>query len=441
VKPGDKPRAQVVELLLHVARELGAVSDRELAELCEVSPDNIAHWKSGGTQELKPQTLDAIKERLSARLATLRERARAVDGAHDAGLVGVEIEEGSGPSALQRQLAERVRYDYLGHRFLYFEPQGALAWESLMRGGYDQSCWLAGIDACAAQWLDDDKGPLARALGVQKGVSRKGAARGLDVISLGPGEAGKEALLLAHAARAPGLAWIACALVDVSIPLLLTGARSCRAALAEAGDRGAVMPFCGDFEEGALSFVSRLPSSERDRTLGVRVVCMLGNVFGNVRDEQILLEEKLSKIVRAGDFLWLEVALRLDKIENDPVFRMTLAEAEASPSAAETARRLLLEGPYRRFEAASRRKHSEVRTRVFVRDGDETCSVPGSCNFVHDLVIEDERRSCTMLYSRRYDLKGLTQFLEQRGFDVEAVVPVEDSSKRSRVAHVLARRR
>ncbi len=95
-------------------------------------------------------------------------------------------------------------YDYIGHRFLYFDPQGALAWESLIKLGYDQDRWLAGVDTCAAQWLDpkkssdgQDRGPLAQALG----LDRRGREKGLELISLGPGEGEKEIAILRRVLR------------------------------------------------------------------------------------------------------------------------------------------------------------------------------------------------------------------------------------------------
>ena len=135
-------RSQLLDLFLHVAELLGATSDREIAELAGVGADNIANWRAGTVKELKTQTLRAIKENLSTRFATLREQLRQVNAALEYGLVPLEIEEGSGPTALQRQFVDRMIYDYLGHRFLYFEPQGALAWENLIGKGYDQDRWL-----------------------------------------------------------------------------------------------------------------------------------------------------------------------------------------------------------------------------------------------------------------------------------------------------------
>lgn len=436
--------SQVVELLLHVARELGVGSDRELAELCGVSVDHLENWKSGASREMKAQTLASVKNGLSARLRMVHERARRADAAHDAGLIALEIEEESSPSSLQRQFQSRVGYDYLGHRFLYFEPQGAIAWENLMKGGYDQNCWLQGVESCARSFLetgkDGPKGPLARALG----LGRRGSAHGLDFISLGPGEASKEALVISSVIDAEErgqqkLPWIAATLVDVSVPLLLRGAKACRAVLAQRGRDGAVLPFCADFEEGALSFLRRLPSSESEG--GVRLVAMLGNVFGNVRDEGALVRERIDRVVRPGDFLWLEVAVRLERVEDDPLWRMTEAKEDGQLTAPEANRRLLLEGPFRRWEAALGRRPSQLTTRVWLREDDDTSGVPGSVNFCHDLVLREERRACTMLYSRRYDIGKLGAWLEERGFEVESTTAVNDSVGRARVAHLLARRR
>ncbi len=414
-KKASAPRSQLVDLLLHVAAALGVESDRELAALAGVSVDNIDNWRSGATHELKVQTLAAIKDGLARRVLELREQARAVGESHDAGLLALEIEEESGPAALQRQFHDRVTWDYLGHRFLYFDSQGALAWENLMRAGYDQGCWLNGVDACATKLIDD-------------GVI--GKKRGLDLVSLGPGEAAKEALVAGRIA-ALGLPWFAVALVDVSIPLLVSGTKACRKRAAQ------VLPFCADFEEGPLSFARRLPTAHHD---GVRVVAMLGNVFGNVRDEEVLIRERLSSLIRAGDLLWLEVAVRLERLEDDPLFRMTLP-AQGELTAPEANRRLLLEGPYRRWEAAHGRRPSDLHTRVWLREGDDTSRVPGSLNFCHDLVFEEQRRACTMLYSRRYEVAGLSRWLEGHGYAVETVVPVHDSQQRARVVHVVARKR
>jgi uncharacterized SAM-dependent methyltransferase len=242
---------------------------------------------------------------------------------------------------------------------------------------------------------------------------------------------------LRDATRARSMPFLTCTLVDVSIPLLLTGAMTCREQWKKL-EHATVNPICGDFEEGQLSFVDRLHTTVKPDS-GVRLIMMLGNVFGNVRDEEKLVQERLLPMMRPGDYLWLEVALRFDRIEDDPLFRMTQATDEEL-TAPEAARRMLLEGPFRRFEAAVGRNMGQIRTKIWVRSDDETSKIRGSFNFCHDLVIHEERRAFTMLYSRRYAVDGLRAFLERHGLAVDDAVHVADSTKRTRVVHLLARR-
>ncbi|MBI2895709.1 MAG: hypothetical protein HYY06_19285 [Deltaproteobacteria bacterium] len=443
MKGQGAPRSQVMELYLHVAELLGCSSDRDVAALADVSVENVANWRTGTVREFKGQTLKAVKDGLTARLGALRREIEALEAGFDHGLIPLEIEEGSGPDALQRQFADRVTYDYLGHRFLYFDPHGALAWESLIKSGYEQAAWLHAVQTCLDGWLDPGgKGPIGLALG----LGRKTSPKGLDVVSLGPGEGSKEVILARHLARIEEasrscLAWVVIGLVDVSIPLLVKAAKGVRAALRAGPAAGSrtVMPFCADFEAGKMGFIERLPTVQRPEPVGLRLVLILGNVLGNLRDEDAFVRERLSPLLRAGDMAWLEVGLRLEKIEDDPLFPMTQPEHEET--AAVTNRRLLLEGPYRRWLVATGRRVPDLETRVWLRQGDDSCRVPGSINFCHDLVIKEERRACTMLYSRRYDLQGLSGWLAARGLDVERVERAGDSAQRQRVAHLLLRRR
>jgi transcriptional regulator with XRE-family HTH domain len=437
--------SQLAHLFLAMAEQLGVRSDRELAAIAGVSIETVANWRTGAVQELKPQKLAAIEAGLGARINALRERARTLGADPDSGLVPLEVEESSSPAELQRQLRERVHYDYLGHRFLYYDPQGALAWESLIGQGYEQDCWLEGVNGCARQWLNPArdargglKGPLAEALG----FDRKGRARGLDVVSLGPGEGSKEVIVLERLVELERqceqqLTWQTHALVDVSVSLLLRAATAAYRAVARYDLQHVhVLPFCGDFEEGSLAFAGRLPTSQGSD--GLRLVLVLGNVFGNVRDEEVFVRQKLERLVRPGDLLWLEVGLRPDNLRDDPLYRLT--ESGREETASEAHRRLLLEGPYRRWEAGLGRTPTSLGMRVWIREDDDSSRVPGSCNFCHDLILEAERRALTMLYSRRYEVEGLTAWLEEHGYEVLRLARVSDSKKRPRVAHLLVRR-
>lgn len=453
-RPGRKRKdgpSQVIDLFLSLAQELGIQTDKDVADLAGVSVENVANWRSGAVQEFKPQKLATIKARMSGLIRSLQDQAGTVSMEPGDDVNALEIELGSGPADLQRQFRDRVIYDYLGHRFLYYEPMGALAWENLIKRGYDQDRWLTGTKTCADAWLDrrrdgdgGAKGPIAEALG----LIRRGQPTGLDLISLGPGEGDKENLLLrllleTESAAEGRLPWLSYAPVDVSIPLLLVAARSARQTLAEAANLSRrlsyqVRPFCADFEEGHLGFTGRLPTARPENDAGVRLILMLGNTFGNLRDEETFVRERLWQLARPGDLVWLEVGLRLTPIENDPLFRITMPDR--AETAAEANRRLLLEGPYRRWEAATGRPRADLDMRVWLREEDDTTRVPGSLNFCHDLVISEERRVLSMLYSRRYDIAALSGWMEHLGFSVLRIQRVDDSRQNARVAHLLLRR-
>jgi len=447
--PRRRGPSQLVDLFLSVARSLGIEDDRDLAALADVVTDNVGNWRSGAVREFKLQTLEAIKDRLGQHLTALRRRADATRDAQRGGLRPVFVEEGSSPDELLEQFQSRLGFDYLGHRFLYYEPQGAIAWLNLIQAGYEQDAWLRGTREAAQEWFDaarDRHGrpqsPLLRALG----HGTRPNLRGLDVIGLGAGDGVKEAAVCKELLAATGVApyeWLTLVPVDVSVSLLLRAAAAGAECLGGLGDparswRHSVLPVCADFEEGPLRFLEQLPTGGNDSD-GLRLVLLLGNVFGNVRDEDRFLRQRLWTLARPGDFVWLEVGVRIDPIELDPLYRMT--DASSEETAAEGSRRMLLEGPVRRWEAATGGRPSEIQVRVWLRQDDVACRIPGSVNFCHDLVLVEQRRACTMLYSRRYQIDELIPWLEERDFTVERIRTIVDAKRRPRVTHLLLRRR
>ena len=449
-----KKPSQLMELFLTVAEKLGFTSDRDIAVLADVGPENVPNWRSGAVKEFKNQKFRAVLHNLESLIAELRERAGQA-WSPDQALTQIEIETGSSPSDLERQFRDRVVYDYLGHRFLYFEPQGALAWENLIKAGYAQERWLSGVESCADRWLDVDREMGGRAKGEiarRVGLNRRDRPRGLDVISLGPGEGGKELLILQRlleAERAVKMrtAHLTFAPVDVSIALLMAAAQGSRKLLLgpSAGDDHAsayrqVLPFVADFEEGRLSFLERLKTSTESGAEGLRLVLILGNILGNLRDEETFVRTKLWQIARPGDLVWVEVGLRADSVSDDPLFRLTREGDSVNETAADANRRILLEGPYRRWASAIGRPTPRLKLRVWPREDDEASRIPGSYNFCHDLVIEDESRVVTMLYSRRYDRDELCRWFEGLGFEVVDVNTVEAGKGKPKVAHLLLSR-
>lgn len=448
-----KTPSQLMELFIAMAEHLGFASDRDLAALADVGPENVPNWRTGAVKEFKNQKFRTVMRNLTGLVDELRRRA---GGAYDpdSGLTQLEIESGSSPSDLERQFRDRVVYDYLGHRFLYFEPQGALAWENLIKAGYAQERWLSGVEGCARAWLDVDRQMAGRAKGEiarRLGLNRRGRPAGLDIVSLGPGEGGKEVVILEQllaAERESKLrpAWLTFAPVDVSIALLMAAAQSSRRLLLGSRDDTqsaayrSVLPFVADFEEGPLSFLERLETSSASGEDGLRLILILGNVLGNLRDEETFVRTKLWNMARPGDLVWVEVGIRAERVEDDPLFQLT-QKREIGETASEANRRILLEGPYRRWATAIGRPTPRLRLRIWPREDDESARVPGSYNFCHDLVIEEESRVCTMLYSRRYDRDELSRWFAGLDFDVLDVRTVEAGQGKPSVAHLLLARK
>src|SRR5687768_3770315 len=110
--------SQLMELFLTVASELGFSTDKDLAALADVGPENVVNWRTGAVKEFKTQKFRAALTNLATYLRALRGQAGFHDAAGTSGMNALEIEDGSGPTDLHRQFRDRVVYDYLGHRFL-----------------------------------------------------------------------------------------------------------------------------------------------------------------------------------------------------------------------------------------------------------------------------------------------------------------------------------
>ena len=427
------PQSQVIDLMLHLLGVLRITDEQEVADLVGVTREQVKNWKKGLGENLKLVTLDGVKRALAAHLSSILAQTHSVDP--NSTSVRLEVEEGAGPSELLRQFGDKYHHDsYLGHRFLYYDPHCALAWENLIKRGYGQEEWLHGVERCAEKWL---------------GSLREG--QGVEVVSLGPGEGEKESRILRKVVQREQqlhrpFAWLTYMPVDLSMPLLLKAAKR---ALSEPNlwvARGAglrqMIPVCADFEYGRLDFVSRLAGDQRAD--GRRIVLVLGNILGNVRDEESFIRRTLHRLTRPGDLIWIEVARKLDPIEADPVYPMTVSKSERT--AEESTRATLLEMPYRVWEVSQGRLPRDVTLRVTLQryeGGDDSCKVPGSVNFCHDLVIQEEKmqqRIRTMLFTRRYSDDALTALFEKLDLVPEDIVHVKDSKGRPLIAHHLLRR-
>lgn len=429
-------RSQVFDLIFGLLEFHGFHTNESQASIFGVTPTTIQNWRTGKVKKLNSGSLEEV----IARISFLSKR-RGVDLVGEPSLCPIVIEEGAGPEDLERELREKWDSVYLGHKFLYYHPAGAMAWTQLLATGYGNALLLRGFVAALSSALDTSSRTGAGKLG---GVLRwsEGKSCGIDLISLGPGDGAKEAraieLLIGHSG--PGhrlIDWLTYTPVDVSIPLLRLASENARNLIrdrveTERWPHFLVRPSCSDFEDGNIGFTGHLSESDEDR----RLVLFLGGTFGNLQSETVFVERTLSRVLRPGDLLWLEVGVRQPRIEDDALYALANG---GEGDTQETVRRALVEGPHRRFRA-SVGSLLESNMRIIPRDGGGTCEVPRSHNFVHDVDINANGRRCSVLYSRRYDVAALQQWLAGFGYETLFEYAVKDSRERDRTAHILLRR-
>ena len=436
---GSSSRSQVFDLIFGLLGLHGFSTNEAQASIFGVSATTISNWKSG-----KVKTLNRGKlEEVIARIHFLSKR-RGVDLVGEPSLCPIVIEEGAGPEDLERELRDKWDSVYLGHKFLYYHPAGAMAWTKLLATGYGNALLLKGFVAALERALahgrgSGETGKLAAALRWHEGRSS-----GIDLISLGPGDGTKEAAaigaLIAHAgADHRSIDWLTYTPVDVSIPLLRHSSEKARNLIRDRVARERwphflVRPSCSDFEDGNVGFASHLSEDGEDR----RIVLFLGGTFGNLKSETAFVEHTLEQLMRPGDLLWLEVGARQSSIQDDPLYALSEA-ADAEPDTQETVRRALVEGPHRRFCASVGAPFS-TNMRIIARDGGATCEVPRSYNFVHDVEINRSGQRCSVLYSRRYELQRLREWFASFGYETLFEYAVKDRQQRDRTVHLLLRR-
>ncbi|KIG14702.1 hypothetical protein DB30_06428 [Enhygromyxa salina] len=428
--------SQVFDLIFGLLELHGFHTNEAQASICSVTPTTIHNWKTGKVKALNSGKLEEV----IARIYFLSKR-RGVDLVGEPSLCPIVIEEGAGPEDLERELREKWDSVYLGHKFLYYHPAGAMAWTQLLATGYGNTLLSKGFVSALTAALGGSSRTSAPKLGAALRWT-EGKSCGVDLISLGPGDGAKEAhaikLLIDHSGPNHRLIdWLTYTPVDVSIPLLRLASEKARNLIrdkveSERWPHFLVRPSCSDFEDGNIGFAGHLSEADDDR----RLVLFLGGTFGNLKSETVFVERTLSRVLRPGDLLWLEVGVRQTRIEDDALY--ALAKGGLGDTQ-ETVRRALVEGPHRRFRA-SVGSLLESNMRIIPRDGGVTCEVPRSHNFVHDVDINASGQRCSVLYSRRYDVAALQQWLLGFGYETLFEHAVKDSLDRDRTAHLLLRR-
>ncbi|MCA9688186.1 MAG: L-histidine N(alpha)-methyltransferase [Myxococcales bacterium] len=426
---------QVFDLIFELLEHHGFRTGEAQASILGVTSTTITNWKTGKVKTLARGKLEEVVGRL-----LFLARRRGVDLVSEPSLCPIVIEDGAGPDDLERQLREKWNSVYLGHKFLYYHPAGAIAWTQLLETGYGNELLSRGFrqvfgEALARRTVRQNLASVLR--------WTEGRSCGIDLVSLGPGDGEKEAraiqLLIENAGAETRLIdWLTYTPVDVSIPLLRLASEKARNLIrdrlpAERWPHFLVRPSCSDFEDGRIGFASHLSEHDGDR----RVVLFLGGTFGNLKSEAAFVDRSLGPLLRPGDVLWLEVGVRQARIEDDGLYALA---TDQIGDTLETVRRSLVEGPHRRFRA-SVGASVDTRMRIIPREGGATCEIPGSYNFVHDVDINESGQRCSVLFSRRYDVAALRSWFADYGYEVLLEQRVKDAHNRDRTAHLVLRRR
>lgn len=423
---------QVFELIFGLLELHGFHTHEAQASIIGVTPTTITNWKTGKVRALNRGKLDEVIRRVH-----FLSKRRGVDLVGEPSLCPIVIEEGAGPADIERQLRDKWDSVYLGHKFLYYHPAGAMAWKKLLDTGYGSAQLAKGFANAFGLALRDStpgKSNLASMLRWSEGKSC-----GVDLISLGPGDGAKEAIAIESLIDRAGpkhrlIDWLTFTPVDVSIPLLRMASERARNLIRDRLNKESwphflVRPSCSDFEDGGIGFAGHLSDNPSDR----RLALFLGGTFGNLKSETRFVEYSLGRMLRPGDLVWLEVGVRQDRIEDDGLYALSKGQLGDTQ---ETVRRSLVEGPHRRFRA-SVGSPLDTRMRIIPREGGATCEVPGSYNFVHDVDINPSGQRCSVLYSRRYDIDALRRWFLELGYETRFEHRVKDSRGRDRTAHLL----
>ncbi|MCA9699920.1 MAG: hypothetical protein KC431_20510, partial [Myxococcales bacterium] len=228
---GASARSQVFDLIIGLLEHHGFHTNEAQASIFGVTTTTIQNWKTGKVKTLNRGKLEEVIERIY-----FLSKRRGVDLVGEPSLCPIVIEEGAGPEDLERELREKWDSVYLGHKFLYYHPAGAMAWTKLLETGYGNELLIRGFAQAFEAALTTRKQGLAAA-GVATNLAdvlrwNEGSC-GVDFISLGPGDGVKEVRAIAALIRRAGpeqrlINWLTYTPVDVSIPLLRMASEKAR---------------------------------------------------------------------------------------------------------------------------------------------------------------------------------------------------------------------
>lgn len=266
------------------------MSQRALATAAGVGHATIQSLESGdGSPSIK--TVEALAHALGVSSAWL---AFGAEG--DAQALSLDVAEGFDPSAYLDRIAAEVESNQpIDQLAKYLDQRGVRRWLDLLRS-QDHEAFVS-------------KMPLAE---IARELVTVSDGKPVDLIGLGCGTAHQELRLTAllNSLAIP----LRLCLVDISVYLLILAYQQARRTIKDTPvDLAALI---ADIYE-LPNYANRLLAASVER---LRVYCLFGYTFGNLRQEDDLFVKCLAgAAVRSGDLLLLDVTLALANPEAEPV--------------------------------------------------------------------------------------------------------------------------
>lgn len=282
-------------------------------------------------------------------------------------------------------------------------------------GGHLEQTCLYLDDSSAMDWLSICTSPgyleANRALPLRAIAQTlaQGAARGLDVIALGPGDGQTEVAFCKELLSTDGAMDLSILLLDISHTLLTVAHQRARTELSPRGVR--VESLHGDFHHlGRYAVLHQRAGSARRRCY-----TLLGNTLANLDHEARFVRDGLSTAL-PGDFMLVDFSLAFADVEDPDGVRR-----------AEPVLNRPISPPFARWLGGLVSRYSaDLRSFTLGTDLMTECAIPGSyeIGYFADVVLQDgQERRYYLARARRYDRGRLLAAFARHGWREVQVLP------------------
>lgn len=306
------------------------------------------------------------------------------------------ISPGFDPIAMVHDLSTRLsgRGGTIEQTYLYLDSKSAASWFAIA----NQPNYSATRDSV---YLHEAAAKIREYVG----------DAGLEVLGLGCGDGKKEVRLvhLLMAGMPPGR--ICLYLLDISQPLL---GHAFKNAVETLSAGASIFAIQGNFHH--LPFYTQLLHSP-GRAQRRRLICMLGNTFGNLENEVLFVRNNLVG-QQEGDLLLLHLSqVWAPRDRPEEVHRKDPQLSGSMPMELRALEKEWMTGPIERYSRPVGSPLPEME--LSSRFDTSSCTVPGSYAIEKSVLVrsEQEERRFTVAYLKRYEAKGLSACMAELGWE------------------------